>query len=149
MEVFADATDDTSRAIEWTMPDGRYVDAAPILILTTASLRTAADYYPNGTWDVRRFRPNVLIDLEGDGWIEDSWAGARSSLEQSHSSPPSPVSAAPWSPGSSPGSPPTSKCFAPWLDTTAVSSVCGPRLSFRGACPPVIEQPTPSNALPE
>jgi uncharacterized protein YcbX len=74
-EFFADATDDTSRAIEWTMPDGRYVDVAPILILTTASLRTAADHYPNGTWDVRRFRPNILIDLEGDGWVEDSWVG--------------------------------------------------------------------------
>ena len=74
-EFFADATDDTSEAIEFTMPDGRYVDAAPILILTTASLRTAAGHYPNGTWDVRRFRPNVLIDLEGDGWVEDSWVG--------------------------------------------------------------------------
>jgi uncharacterized protein len=74
-EFFADATDDTSEAIEFTMPDGRYVDAAPILILTTASLRTAAGHYPNGTWDVRRFRPNVLIDLEDDGWVEDSWVG--------------------------------------------------------------------------
>ena len=74
-EFFADATDDTSQAIEWTMPDGRYVDVAPILILTTASLRTAAGHYPNGAWDVRRFRPNVLIDLEGDGWVEDSWVG--------------------------------------------------------------------------
>jgi uncharacterized protein YcbX len=79
-EFFADATDDTSRAIEWTMPNGRYVDAAPILILTTASLRTAAGYYPNGTWDVRRFRPNVLIDLEGDGWVEDSWVGRQIQL---------------------------------------------------------------------
>jgi uncharacterized protein len=74
-EFFADATDDTSQAIEWTMPAGRYVDAAPILILTTASLRTAAGHYPNGTWDARRFRPNVVIDLEGDGWVEDSWVG--------------------------------------------------------------------------
>jgi uncharacterized protein YcbX len=79
-EFFADATDDTSRAIEWTMPNGRYVDAAPILILTTASLRTAAGYYPNGIWDVRRFRPNVLIDLEGDGWVEDSWVGRQIQL---------------------------------------------------------------------
>jgi hypothetical protein len=28
-EYFADATDDNSRAIEWTMPAGRYVDTAP------------------------------------------------------------------------------------------------------------------------
>ena len=56
-EFFADATDDTNEAIEFTMPDGRYVDAAPILTLTTPSLRTAAGLHPNGTWDVRRFRP--------------------------------------------------------------------------------------------
>jgi hypothetical protein len=74
-EYFADATDDTSQAIEWTMPDGRYVDAAPVLLLTTASLRTAARLHPRGAWDPRRFRPNILLDLEGEGWIEDSWVG--------------------------------------------------------------------------
>ena len=74
-EYFADATNDTSQAVEWTMPDGRYVDAAPVLLLTTASLRTAARHHPNGAWDPRRFRPNILIDLEGEGWIEDSWIG--------------------------------------------------------------------------
>jgi len=74
-EYFADATDDGSQAIEWTMPEGRYVDAAPVLLLTTASLRTAARHHPNGAWDPRRFRPNILIDLEGEGWIEDSWVG--------------------------------------------------------------------------
>jgi uncharacterized protein YcbX len=74
-EFFADATDDTSEAIEWTMPGGRYVDASPILVLTTVSLRTAAAHHPDGTWDVRRFRPNVVVDLDGEGWIEDSWVG--------------------------------------------------------------------------
>jgi uncharacterized protein len=38
-EYFADATDDSSTAIEWTMPPGRFVDAAPLLILSTGSLR--------------------------------------------------------------------------------------------------------------
>ena len=74
-EFFADATDDSSQAIEWTMPAGRYVDAAPLLVLTTASLRTAAALHPDGQWDPRRFRPNVLLDAEGDGWTEDGWLG--------------------------------------------------------------------------
>jgi uncharacterized protein YcbX len=74
-EYFVDATDDASQAIEWTMPPGRYVDAAPILVLTTASLRSAAVHYPVGTWDPRRFRPNILIGVDGDGWLEDSWIG--------------------------------------------------------------------------
>jgi uncharacterized protein YcbX len=79
-EYFADATDDTSRAIEWTMPAGRYVDSAAILVLSTASLRTAAQLYPGGVWDPRRFRPNVLIDVEGTGWLEDEWAGRTLSI---------------------------------------------------------------------
>jgi MOSC domain-containing protein len=74
-EYFADATDDASQAIEWTMPPGRYVDAAPILVLTTASLRIAAGHHPAGVWDPRRFRPNILIETDGDGWLEDSWIG--------------------------------------------------------------------------
>lgn len=74
-EFFADATDDTSQAIEWTMPASRYVDAAPLLVLTTASLRTGEALHPGGAWDPRRFRPNLLIDLDDEGWVEDLWIG--------------------------------------------------------------------------
>lgn len=74
-EYFADATDDTSPAIEWTMPAGRFVDAMPVLLLTTASLRKGRSLHPEGQWDVKRFRPNVLIAVDGEGWVEDSWCG--------------------------------------------------------------------------
>ena len=43
-EYFVDATDDTSQAVGWTMPPGRFVDAAPVLVLTTASLRAGAAF---------------------------------------------------------------------------------------------------------
>ena len=76
-EYFEDATDDSSRAIEWTMPESRYVDAAPLLVLTTASLRTAAALHPAGSWEPRRFRPNLLVDTPGKGWLEDGWIGRR------------------------------------------------------------------------
>jgi uncharacterized protein YcbX len=76
-EYFADATDDTSRAIEWIMPKGRFVDAFPVLLMTTAGLRGSAAAYRGGTWDVRRFRPNVLVQLDGEGWLEDAWAERR------------------------------------------------------------------------
>jgi len=74
-EYFADATDDTSPAIEWTMPAGRFVDALPILVVTTASLRGGAALHPGGNWDVRRFRPNLLVDVDGNAWLEDDWCG--------------------------------------------------------------------------
>lgn len=74
-EYFEDATDDSSEAIEWTMPARRYVDAAPLLVLTTASLRAGAALHPSGTWEPLRFRPNVLVDTAADGWAEDAWIG--------------------------------------------------------------------------
>jgi len=73
-EYFADATDDASQAIEWTMPKGRFVDAFPVLLISTAGLRSGAVAYPAGAWDVRRFRPNILIQLDGEGWTEDASA---------------------------------------------------------------------------
>lgn len=75
-EYFADATDDSSTAIEWTMPRDRFVDAMPVLVLTTASLRAGAALHPGGAWEPRRFRPNVLVHADGaDGFVEDSWCG--------------------------------------------------------------------------
>ena len=57
------------------MPPGRFVDAAPLLVLTTASLRAGASLHPEGAWEVRRFRPNLLVDADADGWVEDGWCG--------------------------------------------------------------------------
>jgi uncharacterized protein YcbX len=77
-EYFEDATDDSSRPIEWTMPESRYVDAAPLLVLTTASLRAAKALHPAGSWQPRRFRPNLLVDTPDDeGWVEDGWIARR------------------------------------------------------------------------
>ena len=73
-EYFADATDDSSQAIEWTMPKGRFVDAYPVLVMSTAGLRGGAAAYA-GSWNVRRFRPNILIEMDGEGWLEDNWTG--------------------------------------------------------------------------
>jgi uncharacterized protein YcbX len=79
-EYFADATDDASQAVEWTMPKGRFVDAFPLLMMTTAGLRGSAAAYSSGAWDVRRFRPNILLQLDGEGWLEDAWAERRLSV---------------------------------------------------------------------
>ena len=74
-EFFTDATDDASAPVEWTMPADRFVDVMALLLLTTASLRAGASHHPEGAWEVRRFRPNVLIEADGDDWLEDAWAG--------------------------------------------------------------------------
>lgn len=74
-EYFADATDDNSTVVSWTMPAGRFVDALPLLVVTTASLRQGRALHPDGAWETRRFRPNIVVDVENDGWVEDEWCG--------------------------------------------------------------------------
>jgi uncharacterized protein YcbX len=74
-EFFEDATDDESAVVSWTMPPGRFVDALPLLLVTTASLRQGRALHPDGAWETRRFRPNIVIDVEEDGWVEDAWCG--------------------------------------------------------------------------
>ena len=40
----------------------------------SSGLRSAGAAFSAGAWEVRRFRPNFLIDLDGQGWLEDAWA---------------------------------------------------------------------------
>jgi len=74
-EFFLDATDDSSAAVSWTMPPGRFVDNRPLLVVTTASLRQGRALHPDGAWETRRFRPNIVIEVDDDGWVEDAWCG--------------------------------------------------------------------------
>jgi uncharacterized protein YcbX len=68
-----------AEVFEFTSPPGTYFDAYPIHILTTASLRTMADRNPAAVWDVRRFRPNFLVETNDEiqGLVESDWEGRR------------------------------------------------------------------------
>jgi uncharacterized protein YcbX len=66
-----------SEVLEFTSPPGTYFDAFPVNVLTTASLAAMSALNPGANWDVRRFRPNFLIEAaEGiEGLVESTWAG--------------------------------------------------------------------------
>jgi uncharacterized protein len=65
----------------YSTPPGTFVDLSPVHLLSTASLRDlSADGVP---YDVRRFRPNVLVDVGvdvdvagPDPFPESAWVGA-------------------------------------------------------------------------
>lgn len=57
------------------MAPGTFQDVAPITILTTASLGAARRLHPSGDWDPRRFRPNLLLEVPGDSFVENEWVG--------------------------------------------------------------------------
>jgi len=57
-------------------PAGAFVDLAPLHVLTTASLAALAACRPEARFDVRRFRPNLLVDNgERQGFAEDDLEG--------------------------------------------------------------------------
>lgn len=61
----------------YATPLGALYDAYPILLMTRASLRAMAERAPGSQFDVRRFRPNVLIDMDGQELAEFGWCGGR------------------------------------------------------------------------
>jgi uncharacterized protein YcbX len=63
-------------AWEYYTPPGTYFDLFPIHVLTTSTLQLMSTLNPSADWDVRRFRPNVLVDTESTtGIAENDWVG--------------------------------------------------------------------------
>ncbi len=54
--------------LEFESPPGTYFDAFPLMLMSRQSLATLTAAAPNSKFDVRRFRPNLLLDFpEGTG----------------------------------------------------------------------------------
>ena len=54
---------------EYTSPLGTYFDAFPTLVLSQATLDRLQALAPSSAIDVRRFRPNILVDEGEDDWV--------------------------------------------------------------------------------
>jgi uncharacterized protein YcbX len=63
--------------LEFSSPPGTFFDAFPIHLVTTASLGVMERLNPTARWDVRRFRPNFLIETTPaiERMIEREWRG--------------------------------------------------------------------------
>ena len=62
---------------DFALPAGTFFDCAVVHVLTTATLDRLRELYPQGRFEVRRFRPNVVVEL-ADGardFAEDAWIG--------------------------------------------------------------------------
>jgi hypothetical protein len=72
IEMHQDNEDERSPLVRWRSPRGRYVDLFALHLLSTGSLRRCEAAHPELDWDVRRFRPNLLVDTDVP---EAEWMG--------------------------------------------------------------------------
>jgi len=61
---------------EYESPPGTYLDAFPLMLMTTSALRSLATALPDSSVDVRRFRPSLVVNTgDVDGHPEFTWVG--------------------------------------------------------------------------
>jgi uncharacterized protein len=69
--------DERDTVTDFELPEGTFFDCAVIHVLTTATLDRLRDLYPEGRFEVRRFRPNVVVETSDrvKDFVEDAWIG--------------------------------------------------------------------------
>src|SRR6266567_7614384 len=62
---------------DFALPEGTFFDCATVHLLTTASLDRLRELYPPGRFEVRRFRPNIVVQTTSGvkDFVEDAWIG--------------------------------------------------------------------------
>lgn len=69
--------DHRDTVIDFGLPEGTFFDCALVHVLTTATLDRLRSLYPEGRFEARRFRPNIVVETaSGDrDFVENAWVG--------------------------------------------------------------------------
>jgi uncharacterized protein YcbX len=65
----------TDERLGMAAPPGTFFDLAPMAVLTSATLARLGEAYPQGSFDARRFRMNLIVEVDSDGFVENEWVG--------------------------------------------------------------------------
>jgi uncharacterized protein YcbX len=62
---------------DFTLPEETFFDCAMVHLLTTATLDQLRELYPQGRFEVRRFRPNIVVQMASGerSFAENVWVG--------------------------------------------------------------------------
>ncbi len=62
---------------DFALPTGTFFDCATVHLLTTATLDRLRELYPQGCFEIQRFRPNIVVQpvLSEKIFAEDAWIG--------------------------------------------------------------------------
>ena len=89
-EPLPDFTQLPQQARDFVTVPGTFFLVTPFHIITTATLNHMKSLLPEADWDVRRFRPNIVIETENadtddtdKGLVEQGWIGKRMRIAES------------------------------------------------------------------
>ena len=62
---------------DFELPAGTFFDCGVVHLLTTATLDRMRALYPQGRFEVRRFRPNIVVEVANGArdFVENGWVG--------------------------------------------------------------------------
>jgi uncharacterized protein len=62
---------------DFDLPEGTFFDSAVAHVVTTATLDRLRELYPQGRFEARRFRPNIVVESAdgANGFAENAWIG--------------------------------------------------------------------------
>lgn len=63
------------RGLPSAVPEGSFFDLFPISVLTSSTLARLAELQPTSSFDVRRFRMNIIVDTVARDFVENHWVG--------------------------------------------------------------------------
>jgi uncharacterized protein YcbX len=70
-----DGLDFRDTVTDFELPEGTFFDLAVVHLLTTGTIDRLRELYPEGRFEARRFRPNVVVSTAEPGFVENDWIG--------------------------------------------------------------------------
>jgi uncharacterized protein YcbX len=69
---------------DFNLPEGTFFDCAVVHLLTTATVDRLRELYPPGRFEVRRFRPNIVVETASGvkDFVENAWIGQTLAIGQ-------------------------------------------------------------------
>lgn len=63
------------RGLPSAVPPGSFFDVFPLSLITTSTVERLEQLEPRSSFDVRRFRMNLVVDTPATGFVENGWVG--------------------------------------------------------------------------
>lgn len=78
-ESLPDFSGFSQEAQDFVTVPGTFFLVSPLHIVTTATMQYLKTLLPQADWDIRRFRPNIVVETDGpdDGLVEQEWLNGR------------------------------------------------------------------------